>query len=120
MKITVVGKIPLPEEIKHTKPNPKKQPTTLNVTIERGKDGKAVGRLPSNKIALIHFNNDKILSPGEIWKCILISEEETKAIVLPESRVSTSIEAMADSLEKLKSQGLSFKSQVKTSYHSRK
>ena len=104
MNIIIKGSIELPPE--KAKKIRKEKPPICRIEIERGKKGDMVGRLPNGKIAIIHYNNDKTVNPGEVWDCILVSEDEHKAIVLPTQIQVSSEDNLKESLELLKSQGI--------------
>ena len=96
----------LPE--KPTGPKP-----VVHVEIERGKDGRPIGRLSSGKIALLHDKCKLTLKPGEVYRCNLIFEQEKKALVFPVELIKSVDENLGSKFQELKEQGIKSSSSFK-------
>jgi len=118
MKITLVGKIELPEKLTTPKvtDSPKKSPDILSVEMELGKDNTLVGRRKDGKICLLHNNSNVEVKPTEVWECIVTKEFDKYCIVLPKTMLVSVEEAFQINSSKLKDSGIQVVSQIKVKH----
>lgn len=115
MKITIVGKVDLPEKLatQNVTNQPKKSPELIPIEMERGKDNTLIGRRKDGKVCVLHNNSKVEVKPTEIWECIVTKEFDKYCVVLPKTMLVSVEEAFKINSEKLRDSGIQVVSQIK-------